>query len=294
MTFRQYDFVWGTTVLREEHFIVLLTLLGTPAQWLGWSVPGPEMIQASRMGIGPVPGREYWSTLILSGLFFFGILPRWLLLMGSFFRAGSLTLAIRLPTALPGYSRLSRRLQEQPSSKKERVPSVSVPIDSRSPEQEIAPPEARSGEVFLLGYELDRESSQWPPYLPGVSWQVLGRVDEYAQELDLMVALRHRELSPKVIVVLFSLLRTPDRGMIRFLRRLRSTSQAPVWALLEASVRGNESRPVARSRKEQWEKMVQEAGVDWVTAVDLGNTQDRGTRDLLDRLHHFPAEDRAS
>jgi hypothetical protein len=279
LSVRQYDFVWGTTLLTEESFVVLVSVLSVPAQWLGWSVPDASVVLASRIGAQGGVGRELWSTLLLSSLVFYGLLPRLLLGLTSVALAQRAARRLRLDTGLPGYARLSDRLGS---------PSRPIGVlDPRPAEGEPRPhrpgprPARVSGPVLLIGLELERDSQSWPPRLAGMDWVVLGRADDRDQRRDVLAALRARAETPGVVLVVCSIARTPDRGAERFLAAVREQTDAPVWAVLDEG-RVLQARGGDRvERVRHWERAAGRAGVDYVLEADLDDPRHAGSIELV-------------
>jgi hypothetical protein len=280
LSVRQYEFVWGTTLLTEESFVALVGLLGAPGQWLGWPVPDEQVVRASRIGLEGAVGRELWSGLLLASLLFYGLLPRTLLAGLSILLVRRAARRMRLDTSLPGYARLSDRLCP-------RARSIGVvdphPVEQHGPDK---PPRGRPapvvGAVLLIGFELERGIHDWPPRLAGVDWIALGRADDRAQRRDVLAALRARNEPPGVVLVLCSLPRTPDRGAERFFASLREQTRAPVWAILDEG-RQLAARGGARAaRVRQWQQAGLRAGLDYVLEVELGDAGHPGTRELVE------------
>jgi hypothetical protein len=278
LSVRQYDFVWGTTLLSEETFVLILGVVSAPVHGLGWPIPDAGLVSISRIGMGGGAGREVWSSFLLSALLLYGLLPRAVLALVSLVLARRAAGKLRLDTGLPGYARLSDRL-DSPSR------SMGV-LDPRPMEQGAAigrrrqRPHPVTGEVVLIGLELEREIQHWPPRLAGVDWTTLGRADERSQRQDVIAALRARSEVPGVVLVVCSLARTPDRGAERFLSAVRESTDAPVWAILDEGNR-LEARGGDRAlRVRQWEATVSRAGLAYALEVDLGNADHPGSREL--------------
>jgi hypothetical protein len=139
-----------------------------------------------------------------------------------------------------------------------------------------------TGTVLLIGLELERGSTDWPPRLPGMNWVVLGRADDRAQRHDVLAALRARAEAPGVVLVVCSLARTPDRGAERFLASVREQTPAPVWALLDEG-RRLPARGIDRAgRVRHWQRAGQRAGLDHVLEVDLDDPHHAGSRELVE------------
>jgi hypothetical protein len=280
LSVRQYEFVWGTTLLTEGSFIALVAMLAAPAQWLGWPVPDAEVVRASRIGLEGAVGRELWSGLLLSSILFYGLLPRAVLTLVSLLLVRRAAGRLRLDTSLPGYARLSDRLASH-------ARPVGV-LDPGPPETQGLEPVSKArpapvhGPVLLIGLELERDSGDWPPRLAGVDWITLGRADDRSQRRDILSALRARDAVPGVVLVLCSLARTPDRGAERFFSAVRAQTRGPVWAVLDEgrtlAARGTERA----GRLRQWQLAGARAGLDYVLEIDLDDQRHPGTRELVE------------
>ncbi|MBS0003343.1 MAG: DUF2868 domain-containing protein [Thioalkalivibrio sp.] len=282
LSVRQYEFVWGTTLLTEDSFVAIVGLLGAPAQWLGWPVPDEQVVRASRIGLGGVVGRELWSGLLLASIFFYGLLPRTVLAGLSLLLVRRAARRLRLDTGLPGYARLSDRLSP-------RARSIGVVDPDRTREDgPHAPPRGRpapvTGPALLIGLELERDSRDWPPRLAAVDWIPLGRADDRAQRHDVLAALRARAEPPGVVLVVCSLARTPDRGAERFFASLREQTRAPVWAVLDEGHRLDARGGPHGARVYQWQEAGMRAGLDYVLEAELDDAAHPGTRELTELL----------
>lgn len=282
LSVRQYEFVWGTTLLTEESFVAMVGLLGAPAQWLGWPVPDEPVVRASRIGLDGAVGRELWSGLLLASLFLYGLLPRTVLAGLSLLLARHSARRLRLDTGLPGYARLSDRLSP-------RARSIGV-VDPDRARQDgpHGPPRGRpapvTGPVLLIGLELERSTQDWPPRLAGVDWVPLGRADDRAQRRDVLAALRARSEPAGVVLVVCSLARTPDRGAERFFASLREQTHAPVWAVLDEGHRLTARGGPRAARVQQWQEAGTRAGLDYVLEAELDDAAHPGTQELAELL----------
>ncbi len=286
LSIRQYDFVWGTTVLSEQSFVTLISLLGFPARLLGMDTPDAELILASRMGQWIYEGRGQWSALLLSAIFFYGVLPRLLLALLTGALAWRAIKALRLNTGLQGYARLSERLAP-------RAQNIGVvdPVPPRvGREQDLSAPREAvgTGAVMLIGVELERDDHHWPPQLAGVDWLILGRADERSQRRDVLAALRAQTSPPPgVVLVVCSLARTPDRGTQNFIHEVRAATPAPVWLILDEApllvARGGD--PEARTQ--QWQEMAKVVAVDHMMTADLADAAHPGCEALRQALGHL-------
>jgi hypothetical protein len=288
LSVRQYEFVWGTTLLTEGSFVALVAMLGAPAQGLGWPVPDAEVVRASRIGLEGAVGRELWSGLLLSSILFYGLLPRTVLTLVSLLLVRRAARRLRLDTSLPGYARLSDRLAShaRPVGVLDPGPPETLGLEPAS----RARPAPVHGPVLLIGLELERDSGDWPPRLAGVDWITLGRADDRSQRRDVLSALRARDAAPGVVLVLCSLARTPDRGAERFFVAVREQTRGPVWAVLDEG--GSlAARGIERAgRLRQWQLAGARAGLDYVLEIDLDDPRHPGTRELVELVGQGVAE----
>lgn len=81
MLAKQYDFVWGTTLLPENSLPELTQFLATPMQLIGLTAPDSQQIAASRIGGGVQDAiiRNAWAEFLMGALIVYGILPRLIL-----------------------------------------------------------------------------------------------------------------------------------------------------------------------------------------------------------------------
>lgn len=284
LSFRQYDFFWGTTLLSEESFMALMQLIAAPAQAWGWISMDTELMRASRLGGEVVvSAREYWSGFLLSMLVIYGILPRLVFLLLSGVYAWRSLLQLRLDTRLPGYARLSERLGAFSQSVGVLDPAPATLIISNSPAPQPMPV-ARQGAILVIGLELERGPEHWPPAVEGVDWIVLGRADDRRQRQDVLAALRAHQETVHVLIVICSLARTPDRGAERYLLELRAHTDAPLWMLLDERQRMQDKGGDPDLRAAQWQAVAQRVGVERVLEVELDAAQHPGLRELQARL----------
>src|SRR5699024_4740343 len=66
---RRYGFVWESTLVASDAFVILVNTLGTPAAWLGFAVPDSELIQHSGMhALDTEQARQVWASWLLGML----------------------------------------------------------------------------------------------------------------------------------------------------------------------------------------------------------------------------------
>lgn len=254
---RHYRFVWETTLLGADSFVVLAQALGALPALLGFALPDIEQIRASgALPLGEDSARQAWAVWLLGVLLIYGLLPRLLLTLACLWRWCHGVRRLDLPLDAPGYALLRERLQ---------------PPSERLGVQDAAPallPEARAGAfadsahgLLLAGIELD-PAYPWPPTLPEQVGNA-GVLDSREQRRQLLERLAQRPAARLLLAC--DPRRSPDRGTLALLGELsRSAVSTRVWLL-----------PVAAdaTRLDNWRAALQrlglaEASLDWLEHGD--------------------------
>lgn len=269
LAIHQYDFYWATTIVPGPAMMNWLAVLGGLPGGLGIPVPDMEVIRASRLGMDPGTGREQWSGLLLGTLVLYGLLPRGLLGLLCFWRAGRGMRRFRLDLTLPGYARLAPRLQ---AAARPLGRVGAPPPKAATPPPPPVEPLNIQGLIAVAGVELD-SGGDWPPTIEGVDWIVLGRADDRDGQRDVLAALSSLPTPPGLLVVVVSLLRTPDRGTGTFLKQVAAS--APVMVLLHESGRLRQRGGDFESRVAAWSTLAAGAGIGLVEAFDLNAPDER-------------------
>lgn len=218
---RQYDFVWGTTILDEATVRVGVDGLGRLPAILGFAVPNAELVRGSRTGLSEPAGRAAWSGWLTGSLVVYVVLPRLALSLLALWRCLRLRAVTPLDLARPAYARLAPALMAPSESLEPAGPEPAGPAP--------VPPDAGvavrgDGLLAWLGLEL----ADWPPSRVRADWVALGRADDRQQQAAVLAALDSLPSVPDQVVVITEMARTPDRGTERFLRRLAAVTPAEV------------------------------------------------------------------
>ncbi|MEX2529675.1 MAG: DUF2868 domain-containing protein [Gemmatimonadota bacterium] len=296
---RQYDFVWETTILDERHYVVMTEALSAPVGMVGFAVPTAADIAESQWtgasvptrapaGNEPTEGRsQRWASLLVASILLYGAGPRLLLLGASLAMRRRACRTFRLDTTLPEYERL--RADLMPASR---------PLGVVDPDEgDVAPAGQVStvgtprstGPPAIVGLEIARPGSGWPPALDGAGLQNLGIIESREDRARVLHALGSAETEPGPLVIVCELSTTPDRGIARTLEALRGTVTTSPLLLLTAGQalreRGYEAGQVER-RLESWREVAVQAGVDGasILAVDLDHLTDAAAARLAERL----------
>ncbi len=290
---KQYSFAWETTILSESNYMALAGAIGKLPAALGFPVPDPEQVAASRWTGAGEPAaetREAWAGLLVGAIAVYGLLPRALVLLVSL-AARSLALRrYRLDTSRPGFARLQTRVM--PAARLTGVidpegDGTGIPANGAAL-LEAPPPIAPDGPAAILGLEIEPPGTPWPPHVTGIDWLDLGFVDSRSDRHGVIERIAAAAVPPRATVVVCSLAATPDRGTGAFVRTLQQTSRIAVALVLgdgEKLRRRGHLEHVAQ-RIDDWRNLARRAGVpgDRVVEVDLDHLTDASRARLASLL----------
>jgi hypothetical protein len=220
---RRYGFVWETTLLTSDTFVLLTATLGAIPALLGFSLPDSATIAASTGALLDDSSRQAWASWLLGVLLIFGVLPRFLLMLLCLagWQRGKRRLALDLN--LPDYQMLRAHLQ--PSS--ERLGISAAAPELPLTDSTVASAQASSG-ALLVAIELDPQRP-WPPALPKTVASA-GVIDSREQRQHLLEQLSR--FPPARLAIACDPRRSPDRGTLALLGELaRSASATRIWLL---------------------------------------------------------------
>lgn len=289
---RQYRFVWETTILSPDQYVPLTRALAAGPERFGFAAPTPEQVRASRLtddGTAPDAATAEadsaaWAGFVTGCLVVYGLLPR-LVLVGACMagRTGAAR-RFRLELDRPGYARLRAAIEPTVRSIGVVDPDDAVPAPDRLPAHDATP---GAGPPAILAFELRELPAPWPPPLAGARWADLGHARDRETRrrcLDELVAFEPR---PGAMIVVASLLATPDRGTRHFLEALVSASPAAPALVLTGGQRARDRRPHGSvdARVEDWREAARAVGVpaERIVEIDLDHLTD-ATRTRLGAL----------
>ena len=225
----QYDLVWGTTLLNDTAMVTLFESLANPLVALGVMQPvEPEWLLAAREGSEVGDGRGRWAWFLLAVITVYGLVPRIVALTATAAMTGIGWRRLTLDTTQPGYLRLADSLIPY------TAPETPDHTTTRAQRASRRPPANPQGRPLLVGIELEHEP--WPPWIPGIDMQAVGRADDRAGREQILAALQALDAPPPALLVLCSLLRTPDQGHERFIDRAADAAgTVPLLVLTEGA-----------------------------------------------------------
>ena len=247
---KQYDFVWGSTILPEQVFINSTHRLGALPKLLGFSVPSVEQIVASKKdavggaadhpSLSPAVLRSTWANFLLGCILVYGILVRillWVLctlyLLFSrrkfapdwenpyFFQLRTRLLPEHSSLGVVDADQHSEQLQSPLASSSLRNQSVVT-----DPEHSFQFEGQTILDQALLPQRAVVADYEWggaePPPLVLEQIELFGTVDEPAAQQGVLELLSRTDLP---LILLVPMERVVDRGAARLLRKLSVATQ---------------------------------------------------------------------
>ena len=269
---RQYDFAWETTILSERAYVTIARIIAAPVDALGFSVPDPEQIAASRRtGLGQLyAGRASWGELLVGCLIVYGLVPRGLALCVTAIALMRARARYRLDLTRPGFARLQGRLvafarpvgvvdKEEPSIAEEGHPvAPATVIDGPGP-------------IGIVGLEIEAPKEGWPPAIPGIDWWDMGFAEDRGDRQRVVERMASAVPLSKAVAIVCSLAATPDRGTGAFLSNVVKASQTPVLLLATHGQRLRERSPLGEveQRIADWRQLAVNAGIAPAHVIDV-------------------------
>ncbi|MEK7772287.1 MAG: DUF2868 domain-containing protein, partial [Pseudomonadota bacterium] len=249
MLAKQYNFIWGTTLLPDSSLPRLTQILGTPLETMGLKIPDDPQTVASRIGAGKQDAetRGAWANFLIGSLLIYGILPRLLLLSLSLVMQKWSEYRFKLDLYLPYYIELRQRLMARELKAKviDADPNAGIkPAEvTRPPENVSIPANAQA-----FGIELD-QATLWPE---SVTCR-LNIIDQ--QSHDEAIALIKNVKGPLLLGVAAH--RLPDRGVQRLIKELVDSTAEKPWLILLTKP----SAPVASAREFAWFRLAEACSI---------------------------------
>ena len=269
---RQYDFVWGTTLLSDTAFVRLTEVLGTPLQALGFATPSAEQVQDTQTGVlqhGAAQAltaehRYHWAQFLLGALLCFGIVPRIVLWAWSALMCANARRLFALDFYLPYYISLRHRLMPLASHGQIIDADTSPPIIAETsaikPVPHALPPGTQWAAVEL------GDAIAWPPQSVSAD-NDLGQVVDRDSLAHILQYLQSNACP--VIAVAVSAARSPDRGVQRTIDSLMSNC-AQRWLVL---LQKRDDESVSNKRLAAWYRLAEACQVPADNVISLSLTE---------------------
>ncbi len=252
MIARQYNFIWGTTLLSENSLPALTQRLAVPIEYLGFIAPDLNQIAASRIGVDEQDAqtRTAWANFLLGAFLVYGVLPRLLLLGISTVMQSWAERNFKLDLYLPYYIDLRQQLMSV--AVKARVidadPHPNVVVDQPVMPQKVDI-KAIPSKAQAIGIELDKQIV-WPE-----SVTVCGNIINQQSHEEAIKTVKKIK-TPLLIGV--AMHRLPDRGVQRMVKELVETSTGKPRLIL---LHKQSATSVDNARKLAWFRLAEACGI---------------------------------
>jgi hypothetical protein len=248
---RQYDFVWGTTLLSDAAFVRTTEVLSVPLEALGLATPSADQVQDTRIGLDQTLTAEHrnrWAQFLLGALLCFGIVPRTLLWCWSAIKCGYARRHFALDYYLPYY--ISLRQQLMPLASHGQIIDEDTSADVVAATPATTPvPHTLSDETRWIAVELD-DNITWPP-ASITDGDDLGQVTDRESLARILQRLQSNQCP--VVAVVVSSARAPDRGIQRTITSLMSNCVQRWLVLLQIQ----DHEPISTKRLAAWYRLAE-------------------------------------
>lgn len=254
MLAKQYDFVWGTTLLPSSSLPEITRLLAIPMEYIGLLAPDGQQIAASQIGNGiqDAQTRSAWAIFLIGVLVVYGLLPRLILAVGSFLMLKLSEYRFRLDLYLPYYVALRQKLVANEFVTRVIDRDPGVPTTSSSSVFTEVSQRHLPADAQVIGIELD-ESVIWPEGIT-CSLNVTDRTS-YAQVTEEI------RKSKQALLIGVAAHRLPDRGVQRMISELAALAAGQVWMMLLYKRDDAQVAAVTESRKSAWFRLAQACAI---------------------------------
>jgi hypothetical protein len=251
MVARQYNFIWGTTLLPESTLPTFTEFMAIPMEHLGLVAPDSSQIAASRIGLGEqdTETRSAWARFLLGAILLYGLIPRLVLLGISLLMQKLAERRFKLDLYLPYFIALRQRLmspkiETQVIDADPQIPVVSI-VEKPKPVIKIFPLHTQA-----IGIELD-EQIIWPD-----STVCHGNIIDRASFAEALKTMK--KFGGPSFLIGVDVSRLPDRGVQRMVKELIASTHKEPWLIL---LHKPSSPPVANARKLAWFRLAEASNI---------------------------------
>ncbi|ABM05178.1 conserved hypothetical protein [Psychromonas ingrahamii 37] len=234
----QVDFIWETSILSAQSFQWLTEVLAYIPNLLGVTVPNTQLIQQSHLGAVNVladaqNSRLVWSSLLISSLLIYGILPRFLLLLLMRFLLTKNKERFHLTLSGPYYVQLRQQLKPNVTSLGIKDPDLSQ-IEAAHPPHLQTPCHELPSCFYPVAVELsERQFIECQKHVKHSSPEqlaLLKNVCDFQAQQHLLNEIK--TIQQKAVVLYVTLARLPDRGLLTFIKSLTHLTSTSFYLLL--------------------------------------------------------------
>ncbi len=259
-TFQQYDFLLQTTLLTAPNLDAVQQALGLLPSLLGWPPPASDL--------PPDAARRAWGLFVIACLIAYGLLPRLLAAALSALLARRVLGRPMLDLSQPFWVDLLLRIG--------RAAVVATPQGAPAPAQVARPAAPASGPderpvgrhvaIVRLEPEAVSETRATSDFWPALDLGSIAGRDDLRRVAADLAAMSAR---PARLLVVASLLRTPDRGAVAGLQALSAAAAAPLTVLLADRKACTQRGSDAALREADWHRHAADASAEQVRIGEL-------------------------
>ncbi|WP_372881780.1 DUF2868 domain-containing protein [Psychromonas sp.] len=273
----QVDFVWQTSILSAQSFQWLTELLAYIPNLIGLPVPDSEQIQHANIGgvtllADAENARLAWSSLLISSLFIYGLIPRLLLMLWMKLLLNIKTNKYQLNFSIPYYVQLRQILKPPVTLIVDPDNSAANNPSSISYEKQGS---ALPDVFFPVALELsDTQLTQVAKHIKLVSpakLHLMQHVSDYQsqQKLDSTI----NTVKEPAIVIYVALQRVPDRGVQRFLKSLTAKSTKTCYLLLVNDLKIEPAQQI--TRRDAWYSLAAQVNIPLDNIIQLDSLSEQ-------------------
>ena len=266
----QVDFVWQTSILSLDNFQWLTKVLAYLPDLFGVTVPDPAAIQHSNITLINSMGdaelsRFAWSSLLISSLLIYGIIPRFLLWFVMHFLLAKKQKSYQLNLSHPYYVQLRQQLKPNVTSLGISDPDT-VTIKHTEPIEQNRGDNSLPATFFPIAIELSQsELKLCDKHIKQLLVQHINTPINICDFQDQQTLLQELDnVEQQSIVLYVSISRVPDRGLSSFITDLMSGSNKIFYLLLI-----DQQVTSLNIRRSDWYHLAQKVGIPLDNIIHL-------------------------
>lgn len=254
LSFRQYSFNWESTLLSDQTFAHITSLIAWLPEKMGFNTPDITAITASR-NQNNIHHAADWASLLLGSLICYGIFPRTLAWL--YCRYQSYQNPAKLNLQDPYYQNIIQQWHYH----------VIDSSDDYQPDKISTAPAIQlkhQGEYWAVLLYTHHANPNWHQHQLGQTWQNQGILQDRHQINQFIQQLQQY---PAQLLIGVRANHVPDRGIIRTLQRLSQASQHGIiiQLLLPEHTTSIEQQPILN----QWQQILQQHQWTWLPPENI-------------------------
>lgn len=234
----QVDFIWQTTILNEQVFLSLTSLLTYLPNLLSIHVPSANDVLHANLGVvnslsDAQSLRVSWSNLLLFSLTVYALLPRLLLMFYFTYRLSILKQQFRLDLSAPYYVQLKSILHpiaQAPFIKDADEQSVKAQVVTDTSHCKNADSVTLPEQLYRIAIELNTARYQQALIHSGLAKKELANLLDGEVQQQVINTIQTQSIQQILLYV--DIQRTPDRGWLSFVRQCQLDENSQIFVVL--------------------------------------------------------------